>query len=62
MFKAAFIDMDGTLLKKDHTISNTNKGVIKKLLNKGILVVPISAWLLHGILPLVRLCLQNMHQ
>ncbi|MEI9933768.1 MAG: Cof-type HAD-IIB family hydrolase [Ferruginibacter sp.] len=54
MFKAAFIDMDGTLLKKDHTISNTNKEVIKKLLDKGVLVVPISARPLHGMLHLTK--------
>jgi Cof subfamily protein (haloacid dehalogenase superfamily) len=50
MYKAVFIDMDGTLLQKDHTISNTNKEVIKKLLDKGVLIIPISARPLHGIL------------
>ncbi len=34
MYKAVFIDMDGTLLQKDHTISETNKQVIKALLDK----------------------------
>ena len=54
MYKAVFIDMDGTLLGKDHTISEVNKSAIQKLLNKGILVVPISARPLHGILPLTQ--------
>jgi Cof subfamily protein (haloacid dehalogenase superfamily) len=54
MYKAVFIDMDGTLLQKDHTISETNKQVIKKLLDKGILIVPISARPLHGILPISK--------
>jgi Cof subfamily protein (haloacid dehalogenase superfamily) len=54
MYKAVFIDMDGTLLQKDHTISDMNKQVIKKLLDKGILIVPISARPLHGILPISK--------
>lgn len=54
MYKAVFIDMDGTLLRKDHTISEVNKSAIQKLLNNGILVVPISARPLHGILPLTQ--------
>jgi Cof subfamily protein (haloacid dehalogenase superfamily) len=54
MYKAVFIDMDGTLLQKDHTISETNKQTIKKLLDKGILIIPISARPLHGILPISR--------
>ncbi|HTB51134.1 MAG TPA: Cof-type HAD-IIB family hydrolase [Ferruginibacter sp.] len=54
MYKAVFIDMDGTLLQKDHTISDTNKQVIKKLLDKGILIIPISARPLHGILPISK--------
>lgn len=54
MYKAVFIDMDGTLLQKDHTISDINKQVIKKLLDKGVLIVPISARPLHGILPISK--------
>ncbi|MBC7511885.1 MAG: HAD hydrolase family protein, partial [Ferruginibacter sp.] len=30
MYKAVFIDMDGTLLRKDHTISEVNKSAIQK--------------------------------
>jgi Cof subfamily protein (haloacid dehalogenase superfamily) len=52
MYKAVFIDMDGTLLQKDHTISDHSKKVIKRLLAKDVLVVPISARPLHGILPI----------
>ncbi|MBC7886268.1 MAG: HAD family phosphatase [Ferruginibacter sp.] len=54
MYKAVFIDMDGTLLQKDHTVSSLNRDVIKKLLAKGIMVVPISARPLHGILPITQ--------
>jgi Cof subfamily protein (haloacid dehalogenase superfamily) len=50
MYKAVFIDMDGTLLKSDHTVSDANKQAIQKLLQKGILVVLISARPLHGML------------
>jgi Cof subfamily protein (haloacid dehalogenase superfamily) len=48
MYKAVFIDMDGTLLSSDHTISEANKSAIQKLIDKGIIVVPISARPLHG--------------
>lgn len=54
MYKAVFIDMDGTLLKKDHTISEVNKNALQRLLDKGILVVPISARPLHGLLPITQ--------
>jgi Cof subfamily protein (haloacid dehalogenase superfamily) len=54
MFKAVFTDMDGTLLRKDHSISDVSKQVIKKLLDQGVLVVPISARPLHGMLHLTK--------
>jgi Cof subfamily protein (haloacid dehalogenase superfamily) len=50
MYKAAFIDMDGTLLTKSHEISNVTKLTIKRLISQGILIVPISARPLHGML------------
>jgi len=54
MYKAVFLDMDGTLLRKDHTISDVTKNIIQDLLNKGIIIVPISARPLHGILPITQ--------
>lgn len=54
MYKAVFIDMDGTLLRKDHTVSPATKTAIKKLTDQGILVVPISARPLHGMLPITN--------
>lgn len=54
MYKAVFIDMDGTLLRKDHTVSDVNKKAIQQLLDRGVLVVPISARPLHGILPITN--------
>jgi hypothetical protein len=54
MYKAAFIDMDGTLLNSQHQISPTNKEVIQQLLHKGILIVPISARPLHGMLHITQ--------
>jgi len=54
MYKAVFLDMDGTLLRKDHTISDINKKVIHRLLNMGVVVVPISARPLHGILRIIK--------
>ena len=54
MYKAVFTDMDGTLLRKDHTVSHITKEVIQKLLAQGILIVPISARPLHGMLPITN--------
>lgn len=54
MYRAVFIDMDGTLLKKDHSISEWNKKVIQQLTNKSILVVIVSARPLHGIAHLIK--------
>ena len=54
MYKAVFIDMDGTLLKSDHSVSEINRVAIDKLLQKGVLVVIISARPLHGILPISK--------
>ena len=48
MYKAVFIDMDGTLLKSDHSVSDENKQILKKLQDDGVLVVLISARPLHG--------------
>ncbi len=52
MYKAVFIDMDGTLLTSRHNITDTTKQTIQHLIQMGILVIPISARPLHGMLPL----------
>lgn len=54
MYKAVFIDLDGTLLRSDHSISDASRETIHKLLKRGFLVVPVSARPLHGILPLTN--------
>jgi len=54
MYKAVFIDMDGTLLSSDHSVSKANRQAIQGLLKKGVLVVLISARPLHGILPISK--------
>ena len=54
MYKAVFIDMDGTLLRTNHTVSDNSKKVIQHLLSIGVVVVPISARPLHGILPIIK--------
>ncbi len=53
MYKAAFIDMDGTLLTKAHTISDVTKKIIERLIRQNILIVPISARPLHGMTPII---------
>ncbi len=50
MYKAVFTDMDGTLLTQEHTVSNTTKQTIQRLIQQGVLVIPISARPLHGML------------
>lgn len=39
MIKAVAIDLDGTLLNSEHKISEFNKKIIDKLVNKGIMVM-----------------------
>ncbi|MDR3715388.1 MAG: Cof-type HAD-IIB family hydrolase [Puia sp.] len=54
MYKAVFLDMDGTLLKSDHTISEATKRTISRLTHQGIPVILVSARPLDAILPYVR--------
>lgn len=54
MDKAVFIDIDGTLIKSDHSISEATRLAIKKLKEKNILVVLVSARPLHGIIPIAE--------
>ena len=49
MYKAVFIDIDGTLIKSDHSISPSTIATIARLREKGILVILVSARPLHGI-------------
>jgi Cof subfamily protein (haloacid dehalogenase superfamily) len=54
MYKAVFIDMDGTLLNSQHQVTPPTISIIQQLLRKGILIVPISARPLHGMLPITQ--------
>ncbi|MEJ7738770.1 MAG: Cof-type HAD-IIB family hydrolase [Chitinophagaceae bacterium] len=49
MYKAVFIDMDGTLLRADHTISEATIKCIQHLVRNNIMVVLVSARPYHGI-------------
>lgn len=49
MYKLIAIDMDGTLLKRDDTISERNKLALKKVREKGIKVVIASGRPIHGL-------------
>jgi Cof subfamily protein (haloacid dehalogenase superfamily) len=51
MYKAAFLDMDGTLLRSDHSVSEQTVGTIRGLTARGIPVVLVSARPLNAILP-----------
>lgn len=53
-YKAVFIDMDGTLLRSDHSVSEANQQALHRLQKEGVMVVLISARPLHGILPISR--------
>ena len=50
MYRAVFIDMDGTLLKADHSISEETRAAIHVLRDNGILVALVSARPYHGIM------------
>ena len=49
MYKIVFLDIDGTLLKSDHTISVPTIEIIQKLQKENVPVVLVSARPLHGI-------------
>ena len=49
-FKAVFIDIDGTLLRNDHTVGPATVVALQKVLQKGISVILVSARPLHGII------------
>lgn len=54
MYKAVFLDMDGTLLKSDHSVSDETIQTIHQLTNKGIAVILVSARPLNAVLPTFR--------
>jgi Cof subfamily protein (haloacid dehalogenase superfamily) len=52
--KAAFFDVDGTLVRRDHSISQTSKDAIKKLLENGVSVGLASGRPLFSITSLIE--------
>jgi Cof subfamily protein (haloacid dehalogenase superfamily) len=54
MYKAVFLDMDGTLLKSDHSVSDETIRTIQTLIGKGISVVLVSARPINAVLPTWR--------
>ncbi len=54
MYKAVFIDVDGTLIRNDHSVSEATYDIIQKLKEKNILIVLVSARPLSGILPIAE--------
>lgn len=54
MYKAVFLDMDGTLLKSDHSVSEPTIEKIRELTGKGIRVVLVSARSVGAVLPTFR--------
>lgn len=54
MYKAVFLDMDGTLLRSDHSVSDPTIQMIRDLTGKGISVILVSARPLNAILPTFR--------
>lgn len=54
LYKAIFIDVDGTLIRKDHSISLKTLNTIRRLKEKNYLVVLASARPLSGIEPIAK--------
>ena len=50
MYKAVFLDMDGTLLRSDHSVSAETQGTLRKLTAGGTPVILVSARPLDGML------------
>ena len=51
MYKAVFLDMDGTLLRSDHSVSEATEQTIRTLTGRGIPVILVSARPLNAVLP-----------
>lgn len=54
MYKAVFLDMDGTLLRSDHSVSEETIRKIRTLTAKGVHVVLVSARPVNAVLPTFR--------
>jgi Cof subfamily protein (haloacid dehalogenase superfamily) len=54
MYKAVFLDMDGTLLRSDHSVSDETIRTIRTLTQKGISVILVSARPINAVLPTFR--------
>src|SRR5580704_16487484 len=54
MYKAVFLDMDGTLLRSDHSVSEATVQTIKSLTAKAIPVILVSARPAGAVLPTFR--------
>jgi len=53
-YKVVFLDMDGTLLRSDHSVSEATKETIKKVMDHGVPVVLVSARPLDAMLATCR--------
>src|ERR1700733_10046201 len=54
MYKAVFLDMDGTLLRTDHSVSEATTKTLQKLTGRGIPVILVSARPVDAMLPTAR--------
>ncbi|HLZ87380.1 MAG TPA: Cof-type HAD-IIB family hydrolase [Puia sp.] len=54
MYKAVFLDMDGTLLRSDHSVSDETVQTIRALTDKGVSVILVSARPINAVLPTFR--------
>jgi Cof subfamily protein (haloacid dehalogenase superfamily) len=54
LYKIIFLDIDGTLIKSDHTISEATIDIIQKLKENQILVVLVSARPIHGMIKIAE--------
>jgi Cof subfamily protein (haloacid dehalogenase superfamily) len=54
MYKAVFLDMDGTLLRSDHSVSDETIQTIQTLNARGVSVILVSARPINAVLPTFR--------
>jgi len=47
-YKAVFIDIDGTFIQSDHTVSRATIAAVQQLKERGVFVVMVSARPMHG--------------
>ena len=58
-YKAVFIDIDGTFIQSDHTVSKATIAAVQQLKERGVFVVMVSARPMHGMQVMLLIPIQK---